>query len=231
MAQALTVVDFYGDQLFVAREAEEHYVAAKPICERLGVDWKSQYARLQKDAVLSKGMVLLAIPSAGGTQETTLLRIDLVTIWLIKINPNRVKPELRERVILYQEHCARVLLREVFGHGAGAAPANDKRSLLDGKEPGDIRVTQTEKATWATQMFRAIPLIERETPAEAKERRERQTTVENASWLAAAARALRNDPEAWYDHENQKTWHFPGGRDELKNPRANAWLRSILKIR
>jgi hypothetical protein len=48
------MVDFYGDQLLAAQDADATiWVPVRPICEALGLDWPSQYQRMQRDAVLA----------------------------------------------------------------------------------------------------------------------------------------------------------------------------------
>ena len=49
----------------------------KPISDRLGLSWHGQRERLRRDAVLSEGGRMMRLPSAGGMQETLVLRADL----------------------------------------------------------------------------------------------------------------------------------------------------------
>lgn len=123
MTTALTpieqkTVEFYSDQLTAALvvvdpEAEPTvYVPVRSICENLGVDWSAQRRRIIRDAVLSKnarGVAVTATP--GGTQEMLCLPIEFLHGWLFGLNADRVKPELREKVIRYQEECFAVLWR------------------------------------------------------------------------------------------------------------------------
>lgn len=84
-------------------------MAAKPIAERLGLNWPSQFTRLKDDPVLSEGVATITIPSPGGTQETTCLRLDLLNGWLFKIESRRVAEHLREALIACQRECFAVL--------------------------------------------------------------------------------------------------------------------------
>lgn len=70
-AYALTSVDFHGDLLWAGEADGEAHLAIKAICRRLGLDWSSQSKRLHRHEVLSEGMVITTIPSAGGPQQTT----------------------------------------------------------------------------------------------------------------------------------------------------------------
>lgn len=73
-------INFRNDTLFAVKRDDGVCVAIKPICEALGIDWKSQYQRIKDDPVLNEGMVTVTIPSPGGSQETTLLRFDLINV-------------------------------------------------------------------------------------------------------------------------------------------------------
>lgn len=84
---------------------------ANPIAERFGLDWKSQTRKLRDDPALSEGMVVMTIPSPGGMQETTGLRLDLLNGWLFRIDPRPIKPEVREALIACQRECYAVLSR------------------------------------------------------------------------------------------------------------------------
>ncbi len=51
----------------------EPHVAMKPIVEGVGLSWRGQAERLQRDPVLSEGARVIRTPSAGGSQRTTML--------------------------------------------------------------------------------------------------------------------------------------------------------------
>jgi hypothetical protein len=64
----------------------------------------------------------MAVPTAGGPQETTLLRLDLVNGWLFGIEPNMVRADRRERVLDYQRECYRALFQHFYGQALAARP-------------------------------------------------------------------------------------------------------------
>ncbi|GGF56597.1 hypothetical protein GCM10007301_15340 [Azorhizobium oxalatiphilum] len=131
-ALALTHVEFHGDTLFAVEKDGEMFIAIKPICERLGIDWSKQLQRIKRDALLSEGMAIMAIPSPGGSQETTCLRLDLVHGWLFTIDESRVKDEeTRQRVLVYKRECYAVLFQHFHGENrrASSAGADDASEL------------------------------------------------------------------------------------------------------
>ena len=124
----IVTIDFHGDTLLASKQDEEVFVAVKPIAERIGLRWHGQFERLQRDPILSEGIRVTCIYSAGGMQETVCLRLDLVHGWLFTIDHDRVKPELRERVLLYKRECYRVLAEHFLGR---AAPAPQREPVED----------------------------------------------------------------------------------------------------
>ncbi|HCT3325334.1 TPA: phage antirepressor N-terminal domain-containing protein [Enterobacter cloacae] len=90
-------VNFHGTELFVIEHNGEPYTPMKPIVEGMGLDWKSQLVKINKR--FSKGMVVITIPSAGGNQRMICLPLRKFAAWLNSISANKVKPELRNRVL------------------------------------------------------------------------------------------------------------------------------------
>lgn len=129
--EALTPVEqkevvFYEDVITAvqvkAGQDIQVYVSIRQMCDLLGVSYQGQIRRINDDPVLSKqvkGVNITFTPSqgrGGGTQLTNCLPIDYLNGWLFSINANRVKPEIRERLIVYQEKCYKVLA-EAFREG------------------------------------------------------------------------------------------------------------------
>ncbi|MFO7683591.1 MAG: phage antirepressor N-terminal domain-containing protein [Chloroflexota bacterium] len=119
-------VVFYEDMITAVSVEEkgerEVYVSIRQMCELLGVSYQGQIRRINDDPVLSKqvkGVNITFTPSSsrgGGAQETNCLPLDYLNGWLFGINAKRVKEEVRERLILYQERCYKVLA-EAFQEG------------------------------------------------------------------------------------------------------------------
>lgn len=118
---------FYDDEvtavLVQLEENRQVYIPLRPICEYLGLDWSAQTRRVRRDPVLSKWTRFVAITATnaikaqkGGNPNMLCLPLDYLNGFLFGISVNRVKSELRERVILYQERCYRVL-SEAFQEG------------------------------------------------------------------------------------------------------------------
>ena len=114
-------VEFYGDEIIAVRtEDGSVHVPVRPICDLLGVDWSGQRRRINRDAVLSGEMRSVAVTSTEGertvTRDMQCLPLDYISGFLFGINADRVKPELKERVVRYQRECYKVLA-EAFSEG------------------------------------------------------------------------------------------------------------------
>ena len=104
---------FYDDEIVAVRVRKEGatqvYVPLRPIVETLGVDWSGQLRRLRNDPVLSHEVENVRIATAGGPQQMPCVPLDMLNGWLFGINANRVREDVRERLIRYQRECYRVL--------------------------------------------------------------------------------------------------------------------------
>ncbi len=129
-------VPFYGNSLFVVEHNGEAYTPMKPIVEGMGLDWKSQHKKISQR--FYKGMVEITIPSVGGIQSMICLALRKLAAWLNSISPNKVRPEIRDNVIRYQEECDDVLY-EYWTKGEVKNPRKAKKSL-----PGKITPEQQE---------------------------------------------------------------------------------------
>ena len=100
-------VPFHGNNLCIVTHNGEPYVPMRPIVEGMGLAWQSQLEKLKKR--FSKGVTEIVIPSKGGDQSMICLALRKLAGWLHTISPNKVKPEIRNKVIQYQEECDDVL--------------------------------------------------------------------------------------------------------------------------
>ncbi len=114
-------VIFYDDEitavLIAEDERQEVYVPVRPICDFLGIDWSSQRRRINRDPVLSEVTMSVVItatdiaPKSRRPQTSSMLclPLDFLNGWLFGVSAQRVKSELRERVITYQRECYKIL--------------------------------------------------------------------------------------------------------------------------
>ena len=136
-------VPFHQDTVLVVQDTlGEQYVAMRPTIEALGLDWRAQLKRIQRDETLSEGLITLPVPSAGGDQDTNVLPVELFHGWLFTIDASRVKPELREKLLAYKRECYDVL-HSYFTEGAAWNPRFhrqefDRTRKIAGKQSLDM---------------------------------------------------------------------------------------------
>lgn len=101
-------VPFYNAELYIIEHNGQPYTPMKPIVEGMGLDWKSQFAKL-KNRFNSTVVEITMVANDGKLREMTCLLLRKLPAWLYSIMPGKVKPELRDTVIKYQEECDDVL--------------------------------------------------------------------------------------------------------------------------
>nr|DAM32110.1 MAG TPA: hypothetical protein [Caudoviricetes sp.] len=65
-------ISFHGQTVPVFSHNNQHYVAMKPICENIGLQWEAQLKRIQRNAILNTAMSMMDTPSNGGKQKNRL---------------------------------------------------------------------------------------------------------------------------------------------------------------
>lgn len=99
---------FNGAELQIVELNNEPYVPMKPIVEGMGLAWQAQYDKLKVkfSAVI---MEIMTTGKDGKSYQMLCLPLRKLFGWLMTISPNKVKLELRDTVIKYQEECDDVL--------------------------------------------------------------------------------------------------------------------------
>lgn len=103
------IVKFNNQHIPVYFVGDKPFVAMKPICENIGLNWDAQRQRIKRNHVLSKGAVMMTAPSNGGDQEVLALPFGMLNGWLMGVDANKVKPEIKDTLIKYQLECYDVL--------------------------------------------------------------------------------------------------------------------------
>lgn len=101
-------VPFHNANLLVVNHNNQPYTPMKPIVEGMGLAWNAQYTKL-KQRFSSVIMEIITTGKDGKKYEMVCLPLRKLFGWLMSISSNKVKPELRENVIKYQNECDDVL--------------------------------------------------------------------------------------------------------------------------
>ena len=125
----ITTVDFHGQAIIAVTIDGKPYVPMKPICDNIGLDWKSQHARINRHNVMKTCMVMITmqIPGDDQNREVACLPLGMLNGWLFGVDVNRVKAALRDKLMDYQRECFDVLFQHFMPRMEAAmqAPAID----------------------------------------------------------------------------------------------------------
>lgn len=101
-------VPFHGNNLYVVNYNGEPYVPMRPVVEGMGLAWGAQFAKL-KQRFSSSVSEIEMVAEDGKLRRMICIALRKLSGWLHTISPNKVKPEIRDKVIQYQEECDDVL--------------------------------------------------------------------------------------------------------------------------
>ena len=74
--ESVVSIEFAGTTTLVVMHEGQPFVAIRPICDALMLDWTAQLQRIKRHPVLSEGVVIITTPSEGGAQATTCLLLE-----------------------------------------------------------------------------------------------------------------------------------------------------------
>lgn len=111
------MVKLYDDELLAVRMQDNQvYVSINQMCDALGIAAPMQRRRIRDHEILSEGYLMGAVLTEGGKQQASLLRVDLVPLWLIGIQINSVREDIRPKLKIFIQRAANVLA-EAFQEG------------------------------------------------------------------------------------------------------------------
>jgi len=131
MADLLPVA-FHGDTLSLVEHNSEPFAAIKPICDAIGLDWTTQHAKLTGAGFRWNCGPIPTVAADGKTRSMVCIPMRKLSGWLASISAAKVKPEIRDKLIAYQDECDDALWRYWTAAHASRprAPAQGKLSLL-----------------------------------------------------------------------------------------------------
>ncbi|WP_220816105.1 phage antirepressor N-terminal domain-containing protein [Pseudomonas paralcaligenes] len=103
------VIPFRAQELLLVDNAGEPFVPMKPVVEGMGLAWQTQHRKLMTGRFAPTVTEMVIVAQDSKQREMTCLPLRKLTGWLMSIHPNKVRPELREGIIGYQNECDDVL--------------------------------------------------------------------------------------------------------------------------
>lgn len=149
---------FYGDALAAVRGDDGRvYVNFTQVCDALGIDARAQRRRVAGHDVMGAAVTTAAMPTAGGPQAVTVIRADMVPLWLSTVRAAAVRDDLRDKLRRFQREAAAVLW-EAFQDGR-LTTDDDAADALAGVSPETAQAVQTARAVLS--LARAQAAMER----------------------------------------------------------------------
>ncbi len=138
-------LEFNGKRITIISADGTWWIALKPVCEALGVDYEAQRKSIQSDAILSE------LPSeqtvvAGDNKVRKMLCLPekFVYGWLFSIRSDS------ESLLAYKRKCYEVL----FDHFHGALTA--RMTILTEQDTIALKILALEESLMETEQYREI---------------------------------------------------------------------------
>ncbi|QEY62544.1 hypothetical protein FXN65_10830 [Metapseudomonas lalkuanensis] len=103
--QTAKIIPFRNAKLMLVSHEGQPFVPMKPVVEGMGLAWQAQHAKLSSGRFNSTITEIVIVAEDGKKREMTCLPLRKLTGWLMSIHPNKVRPELRDGIIAYQNEC------------------------------------------------------------------------------------------------------------------------------
>lgn len=102
----LIPIEFNGETIFYIEKDGEPFTPLKPIIENIGLNWETQYRKVIKSNQRWSTIVIMTINGKDQRKrEMVCIPIRKLAGFLSTINPGKVSPDKREKVIAYQNEC------------------------------------------------------------------------------------------------------------------------------
>ncbi|MGE1720287.1 phage antirepressor N-terminal domain-containing protein [Enterobacter hormaechei] len=128
----ISYVPFNGQQIITAMAAGVAYVAMKPIVENLGMSWSTQVRKLMADKGKFNCVHMNMVATDSKLRDVLCLPLKKLNGWLFSINPEKVRADIRDKLIQYQEECFTVL-HDYWNKGGAENPR--KKTTVDERTP------------------------------------------------------------------------------------------------
>lgn len=110
-------VAFYGNIIEAVRDENgECWVSVRSVCEGIGVDWAGQWRKISSDPKFTC-CHMSTHDSIGREQDMVCIPLQQLNGWLFSVNANKVKEDIRPKLLQYQQECMGVLYKHFVPRG------------------------------------------------------------------------------------------------------------------
>ena len=118
----IVTIDFYDNQLTVIKKDDDAYVAMRPIVEGIGLEWSSQRLKLSNNKGKFNCVDINTVAADNKPRQMLCIPLKKLNGYLFSINPEKVREDIKDKVVLYQEECFSAL----YSHFVGGYSLNEK---------------------------------------------------------------------------------------------------------
>jgi hypothetical protein len=142
-------LNFNGKNINVLTKDGNYWVALKPICQILNLNWNRQIQNLKEDKILGRVYAIQHThDSSNRVQEMICLPERYIYGWLFSINSNSAELEL------YKEECYDAL----YNHFHGATI--ERMELLKIKSKEELELEESKKKLFESELYKDVKLKE-----------------------------------------------------------------------
>ncbi|CUW11828.1 Uncharacterised protein [Serratia grimesii] len=102
-------VQFHGQPIITAMVVGAAYVAMRTVVENIGIDWTGQSVKLRTQREKFDCRDISMVAADGRVRKLLCIPLKKLNGWLFSINPSKVRADIRDKLIAYQEECFTVL--------------------------------------------------------------------------------------------------------------------------
>ena len=99
------VIPFRSTKLLLVERDGQPFVPMKPVVEGMGLAWQTQHRKLMAGRFASVITMMVTTGFDGNQYEMACLPLKKLPGWLMSIHASKVRPDLRENVLAYQDEC------------------------------------------------------------------------------------------------------------------------------
>lgn len=147
-------LEFNGKTIFFLSVDGTYWIALKPICEALGVDWKNQREKLLKDKILAQLYSEQSMVAADGRLRKMISLPEFYMYgWLFQIQSDA------QGLLEYKWECYRILYD--YFHGS----IIHRQTVLKEKTLIDLQIEELEQKLQSSDLAQQISALKRKKKA------------------------------------------------------------------
>ncbi|KPA87278.1 P22 AR-like protein [Pseudomonas asplenii] len=125
------VIPFRQAKLLLVDQDGEPFVPMKPIVEGMGLAWQTQHRKLVEGRFASTITIMVIVAEDGKNREMACLPLKKLPGWLMSIHASKVRKDLRDDVLAFQNECDDVLWAYWNeGHAVNHRPQGQSMTLI-----------------------------------------------------------------------------------------------------